>query len=72
MKKDNVLLPVCFGSIYLLTYLVLLSMSVTFHIALLLLLFSPLMLVWLVIAVLRDRRPSRYHFEERWYEDQER
>ena len=69
MKNDRVFVPVIFGTAYLLLYLVLLSFDPAFRLAFLMLLFSPVMLVWMVISILRNGKPSRYHFDDRWYED---
>ena len=67
MKKDNILFPVCLATIYFLVYLVLLSLEPAFHIAWLMMLLSPFVMVWLVVSILRNGRESNYHFEDRWY-----
>jgi len=68
-KTSNINFPILFATIYLLVYLVILYFSIDFRLALLMLSFSPLILIWMVIRVLKGNYTCTKTFDESFYED---
>ncbi len=77
---QNDLKSVYFVSVYLLLYCILLQIESTFHYAFMMLLFSPILIFWMVYTVLRygrynggdlGNRESGYQ-DRSWEEDKDR
>lgn len=70
MKKTrNINFPILFATIYLLIYLIVLYFSLNFRLALLMLSFSPIVLIWMVVRILKGDYTCTKTFDESYYED---
>ena len=68
-NTKNTLWPVAVSSIYLVIYVLLLFSESGFGIAFLMLLFSPFLIIWMVLYILKYGKPSSRTFEEAFYDD---
>jgi hypothetical protein len=69
MKKDKSILRVFIASLYLLVYIVFLSLESTTRIAFFMFSVSPVMLIWLVVGILKHGKPGKRTFDSYYYED---
>ena len=65
----NPMISIFAVSLYLLVYAVIASFTNQFQVALIMFVFSPLLIVWMVYTVLRYGKPSGKRFDEHFYED---
>jgi hypothetical protein len=68
-KKDKSIPAVIFGTLYLLIYIILLNINPEYHLAWLMLMFSPFLLIWMVLRVLRHGTASKRTFDTHFYDD---
>lgn len=63
--------PILIATAYLVVYVVLMSihMEWTLRLGLFLFSLSPIPVIWMVYRVLKDGKPSKYTFDERFYEN---
>lgn len=67
---ENIKFPVLFTTAFLLIYSILPVVGVGFSVMKILFVLSQVLVVWLVIRVLKDGKPSEKKFNEGdWYED---
>ena len=68
-KKKGIAFPIAFATSYLFIYCFLLSFNLNIPLALLLFSFSPVVIIWMVVRILKDGTPSEKTFDEYFYED---
>ena len=69
-SMEHIKFPIWFTSCCLILYALLPSFGASLEIMLILFLFSPFLVVWMVIRVLKDGKPSDKKFDEgHFYED---
>lgn len=67
---ENIKIPVIFTSVYLLIYSMLPAMDPLFPVMFTLFVIGQFLVIWMVVRVLKDGRPSGNKFNEgRWYDD---
>ena len=71
MKKDRSARTILMVTFYLITYITLLYFKATFPVAMLMFAFSPFVLTWMVLSVLKNGIPGKKTFEKYRYEDTE-
>jgi hypothetical protein len=69
VKKDKSIPAVIFGTLYLLIYIILLNINPEYHLAWIMLMFSPFLLIWMVLRVLRHGTASSRTFDRHFYGD---
>ena len=71
MKKDKSTLPILVATLYLIVYIIFLYGESTLRIAFFMFAFSPVVIVWMVVSVLKRGKPGNRRFENYFYEDTE-
>lgn len=69
MKMEKEIRAVALASLYLLIYILSFYFSGGLRIALMLFSFSPFVIGWMVMQVLKHGEPSRHTFDEAFYDD---
>jgi hypothetical protein len=69
MEKDKSIPIVLVATFYLVCYLLLFSSEITLQIAVLLFCLSPIVILCMVVAVLKQENKSRNTFDDYFYED---
>jgi len=60
-----------FSMVYLLAYLISIVTEVSLKFTYLLIIFSPIVIIWVVVAILKDKNIPRKTFEEYLYQDKD-
>jgi len=68
-KKDQGIPAIVIATVYLLTYTILLNIQETYRFASLMLMFSPFLIIWMVLRVLRHGTASKRTFDKYFYDD---
>ena len=67
---DNIKIPILLTTVYLVLYSMLPALNLVYDLIFILFVISQFMVVWLVIRVLKDGKPSGKKFNEGyWYDD---
>lgn len=67
---ENIKIPVLFTTFYVVIYAMLPGMGMGFSIMFILFLISQFLVIWMVIRVLKDGKPSGKQFNKgHWYDD---